>query len=158
VTNGDLASSANMLYVNFQNTSPFGLEAVDAYEQKLLEARAKGINVRILLLCNPHNPLGVCYTPEVLKAHVRLCVKYSLQLVSDEVYALSIFNTAPDGEEDGKPGFTSVLSVDSEAEGLSKEYVHILYGMSKDFAAGGLRLGCVHTRSKDLRRALFGIS
>jgi bifunctional pyridoxal-dependent enzyme with beta-cystathionase and maltose regulon repressor activities len=71
VTNGDLASSANMLYVNFQNTSPFGLEAVDAYEQKLLEARAKGINVRILLLCNPHNPLGVCYTPEVLKAAER---------------------------------------------------------------------------------------
>lgn len=33
-----------------------------------------------------------------------------------------------------------------------------MYGLSKDFAAGGLRIGCLYTRNKDLWKAISAMS
>lgn len=58
---------------------------------------------------------------------MQFCRKYNLHLVSDEIYALSVFNsTAP------PVPFTSVLSIDS-AGLIDPEYLHVFYGMSKVF-------------------------
>lgn len=35
-----------------------GIEAILSFERKLRECRDKGIVVRAIMLCNPHNPLG----------------------------------------------------------------------------------------------------
>lgn len=32
--------------------------AIEFYEKKLLESEARGVKIRALVLCNPHNPLG----------------------------------------------------------------------------------------------------
>ena len=37
---------------------------------------------------------------------------------------------------------------------MPKSHVHTIYGLSKDFASGGLRLGCIHTYSTPLLRSL----
>ncbi|KAI9889757.1 MAG: hypothetical protein M1814_004959 [Vezdaea aestivalis] len=144
--------------------NPFGMEAVAAYEETITRYRLftdpqiDG-DIRILLLCNPHNPLGVCYTPEVLRAYMRLCAKHNLILVSDEIYAKSVFSTSKNSDDkDGKPGFTSVLSIDSEEEGLAHDKVITLYGLSKDFASGGLRVGLLHSTSEEIHRACIGLS
>lgn len=39
-------------------TDPFSLDAVQEYEKTYEEARSRGIRVKALLLCSPHNPLG----------------------------------------------------------------------------------------------------
>lgn len=88
-----------------------GIAAVDAYEKRLLECRNQGIVVRAIMICNPHNPLGTflrsalyclltdedvagfCYSKETLLAYARFAEKYDLHLVSDEIYALSVFKT-----------------------------------------------------------------
>lgn len=49
---------AQIIGVSFGQRDPMGLETVQAYEAALEEAKCKGIRVRALLLCNPHNPLG----------------------------------------------------------------------------------------------------
>ncbi|EFN53200.1 hypothetical protein CHLNCDRAFT_137035 [Chlorella variabilis] len=48
------------------------------------------------------------------------------------------------------PGFYSQEQVDT--------YVHLLYGLSKDFCASGLRVGALYTRNKRLQQALDPIS
>ncbi|KAL6718539.1 arylformamidase [Lecanora helva] len=52
---------------------------------KELEA-AINPNTRMLVLNNPHNPIGKCYTREELLAIGRLCVKHDIILMADEVY------------------------------------------------------------------------
>lgn len=46
------------------------------------------------------------------------------------------------------------------AEGLlsaqtAAELVHTAYGMSKDFGMNGFRVGCLHTKNKDLLEVRF---
>ena len=79
---------------------------------------------------------------------------------SDEIYALSIykpqavpFTSALDlaqrlvrgASEDGGRGPTQA-AVDS--------FVHLVYGLSKDWCASGLRVGLLHSRNKPLAQAL----
>lgn len=88
------------------------------------------------MLCNPHNPLGQCYPKETIIDLMKFCHKYKIHLLCDEIYAASVYDI-PD--KHAVP-FTSVLSFDYTPY-ISSDYVHVYYGMSKDFASGGLRLG-----------------
>ncbi|CAN9469142.1 unnamed protein product [Alternaria alternata] len=119
--------------VTFGATDPFSQAAVGCYEEALERAHACGLVVRGLLLCSPHNPLGRCYPREVLCALVALCAKHGLHLVSDEIYALSVWR---------EPGFTSVLSLPLYGV-IDAALMHVVWGISKDFGANGWRLGCV---------------
>jgi 1-aminocyclopropane-1-carboxylate synthase len=44
--------------VNLKGIDPFSAAAVVRYEEELLEAQKRGVRVRVLVLCTPHNPLG----------------------------------------------------------------------------------------------------
>ncbi|KAK2755777.1 putative secondary metabolism biosynthetic enzyme [Arachnomyces sp. PD_36] len=129
--------------VSFGDVDPFGLGAVSKYEEALLRSRQEGVPVKALLLCSPHNPLGRCYPRDVLIELMKLCQKYHIHLISDEIYALSVFENseAPDA-----PRFVSVLSIDT-TDLIDPHLVHVLWGMSKDFGANGLRIGCVISQS-----------
>ncbi|PSN61178.1 putative 1-aminocyclopropane-1-carboxylate synthase [Corynespora cassiicola Philippines] len=135
---------AQVIGVSFGKEDPFSLETVDAYEKALVNAQNRGIRMRALLLCNPHNPLGSrCYTREVLEAYMQFCQKHNLHLITDEIYALSTWKNpdAPDA-----PGFTSVLSINTDCL-IDPSLVHVLWGMSKDFGSNGIRLGCLISQS-----------
>ncbi|KAH8597079.1 pyridoxal phosphate-dependent transferase [Bisporella sp. PMI_857] len=111
----------------------------DAYSKSPESARIKA-----LLVTNPHNPRGKCYSPSVLRNLISFCQEKSIHYISDEVYALSTFPS----ERDEK--FESALSlVDDTAEALiEKERVHVIYSMSKDFGMPGLRLGCLVSHNR----------
>ena len=51
-----------------------------------LEEKAKLENNKILIICNPHNPVGRVWTTEELKQIVRICKEYDLLLISDEIH------------------------------------------------------------------------
>lgn len=114
------------------------MECVAKYEKALLQAQKEGVKVKAFLLCNPHNPLGKCYPADTLKALMGFCEKYNLHLISDEIYALSVFPT--EGEQ--RTPFTSVLSFDPKGL-LNPDRIHVLYGMSKvgPCAAKSARMG-----------------
>ena len=131
----------------------FSRAAVDQYEQALLGIKQNGGTVKSLLLCHPHNPLGRCYTREALVGYMELCKKYRIHLIMDEIYALSVFDV-PDPEA---TRFESISTFDTDKY-IHPDYLHLLYGMSKDTAAGGIRLGCLYTRNLDLRKALGTMS
>lgn len=80
---------------------------------------------------------------------MELCNKYKIHLLMDEIYALSVFDI-PDPKA---TKFKSIATFDTDKY-IDPNYLHLIYGMSKDNAAGGMRLGCLYTRNASLRKAL----
>ncbi|KAL0767151.1 hypothetical protein CaCOL14_010722 [Colletotrichum acutatum] len=89
-----------------------------------------------VLLANPDNPMGRCYAAHVLLQISQLCARHKIHLIVDEVYAMSA------GDR-----FSSILSL-----GLDVNFrnVHVLWGLSKDFGLGGLRIGFLATYNKEI--------
>lgn len=83
--------------------------------------------VRAVALLSPHNPLGHVYDEATLTAVAEVVRDHGLDLISDEVYAGSVF----DGE------FVSVAALDV----LPPDRVHVVWGFSKDFGMSGFRAG-----------------
>ena len=46
----------------------------------------------LFLLCNPHNPLGIVWTPEELTRMAELCMKHHVVLFSDEIHSDLVFH------------------------------------------------------------------
>ena len=85
---------------------------------------------RLLCLCNPHNPLGRCFSRDDLEAIGRLCLARGIRVLSDEVWCDIVYPPAQ---------FTSWLALEPSLAAIGA----VVYGFSKGFALAGLRLGCV---------------
>lgn len=146
--------------VNFDEVDPLSVEAVVKYEKALLNFQERsGKRVRALMLCHPHNPLGRCYPRETIIELMRLCQKYQINLISDEIYALSTWeNTIDKSSPMITTPFESALSINLDGI-IDPRLVHVLWGMSKDFGANGIRLGVIISQfNKDVQNALTGVS
>lgn len=64
---------------------------------------------------------------------MKFCEKNDIHMISDEIYALSVYDTGCD-----LPTFTSSMSIDQTGL-IDKDRLHILYGMSKVGACSMLR-------------------
>ena len=84
----------------------------------------------LFLLCNPHNPLGIVWTPEELRRMAELCIKYHVVMFSDEIHSDLIFH--------GKQ-HTPVAALSPEIAG------HVVTGISgtKTFNLAGLQASAV---------------
>jgi aspartate/methionine/tyrosine aminotransferase len=126
-----------------------------AYECSIRET---GRPPRVLLLSHPNNPLGVCYPPTVMKECIDWCREREVHLISDEIYAGSVYRkTTSTGDDEAT--FVSAMELASEYEssdgglGLGP-YVHLVYALSKDFALSGLRVGVAYTENEEILFAL----
>ncbi|KAL4933944.1 pyridoxal phosphate-dependent transferase [Aspergillus undulatus] len=141
-------AGVQVVYADTDPYEVFQTGCIAKYEEALEGAKRGGINVRALVLVNPHNPIGRCYPTETLIAILKFCQKHQIHLISDEIYALCVFDS---GDPDAVP-FRSVLSL-ATPELIDLNLVHVLYGFSKDFASGGLHLGFIISHNAELRRA-----
>jgi aspartate/methionine/tyrosine aminotransferase len=85
----------------------------------------------------------------VLIELMKMCERHKIHLVSDEIYALSTFENRVDGaaaQADSTSDFVSVLEIGT-AGIMDPSLLHVLWGMSKDFGANGLRLGVIISQS-----------
>ena len=62
----------------------------EAFENALTEN-----NVKLFLLCNPHNPVGRVWTPEELQRLAQICLRHNVIIISDEIHM-----------DFARPGFT----------------------------------------------------
>jgi cystathionine beta-lyase len=84
------------LYPRLLGLEPLGVEPrleplaeVDGHyrmDLDALEARLAGEPARVLVLCNPHNPVGRAWSREELEALGSLCLRHELWVVADEVF------------------------------------------------------------------------
>ncbi|KAF0041298.1 1-aminocyclopropane-1-carboxylate synthase-like protein 1 [Scophthalmus maximus] len=124
--------------VDGKDSRPFHL-TVGKLEKGLKRAEQEGLTIRAVILMNPHNPLAEIYTLEEMIGFLEFAKRNELHAIIDEVYMLTVF--------DESVTFHSVLSVDSLPD---PQRTHVMWGMSKDFAMAGLRLGTLYTENKDL--------
>ncbi|KAK7042060.1 PLP-dependent transferase [Favolaschia claudopus] len=133
------------------------------YLEKSLHEHASPISgedkheIQVLLLCNPHNPLGQVVAREVVEGYALFAEKHNLHLVVDEVFGLSTFKSNYPPAVDAE--FKSILSYDLAALGVNPARAHVLVGPTKDFGASGFKLGLLTSPSNpaliSLIRPLF---
>lgn len=44
-------------------------------------------DIRMFIMCNPHNPTGQCHTLEEINSVMKLCYEYNVWVISDEIHA-----------------------------------------------------------------------
>jgi len=57
-----------------------------------LENKAANPHTKLLLLSNPHNPIGRVYEKEELEKICEICSKYNVMVVSDEIHSDLVFH------------------------------------------------------------------
>lgn len=137
-----------------QSLNTFAEDTVGCYEKSLADATSKGIRVRAVLICNPHNPTGGIYPRSTIVALAAFAAKHDLHLVMDEIYARSVF---PTRDVPNPTQFDSILRIDTKKEaGLDPSRVHVISSASKDFSINGFRIGIfISQHNPDLMDALF---
>ena len=108
--------------------------------EKLEELASKPEN-RLLILCNPHNPVGRVWTREELMEVSRICLRHQVFVISDEIHCDLIM-----------PGntFTSFASLSEETE----KNTMTCMAPSKTFNLAGLQASCVIIPDQERRRRL----
>lgn len=104
------------------------------------EEKAKLVNNKILIICNPHNPVGRVWTKEELKQIVRICRENDLLLISDEIHKdIILFNNQ----------FTSALK-------FIKDYEKIVVctSESKTFNLCGISDSMAITPNEDIQKSI----
>ena len=61
----------------------------DELEMTHEELTRQGLNVKLLLLTNPNNPLGTVYSAKVIKNCIDWARGKKMHVIVDEIYALS---------------------------------------------------------------------
>ncbi|CAJ0929033.1 unnamed protein product [Ranitomeya imitator] len=120
--------------VTEDHSLPFSL-TIQKLEEGMEKAKQQGIRVKALILINPQNPLGEVYSPRLLKECLEFASRYSLHVILDEIYMLSVLDN----------DFTSVLSFRALPD---PKRTHFIWGLSKDFGMNGLRVGVLYTENK----------
>ncbi|MGP5211088.1 MalY/PatB family protein [Psychrobacter alimentarius] len=102
-----------------------------------IEAKITQHDVKLYLLCNPHNPGGRVWTAEELKAVLTLCKKHNVAIVSDEIHQdLTLSDHT----------FTPFLTL---ATGYEHKVVS-LTSMTKTFNIAGIKGSMIFAKNEEL--------
>ena len=106
-----------------------------------LEQKLSDPALKLMILCNPHNPVGRAWKKDELTKLAQLCIKHNVILVSDDIHQDLVF--APHK-------YTPVLGISEEIKNNSV----MLINPSKTFNIPGMRSAAILVPNKDLRKQL----
>lgn len=95
-------------------------------------------NVKLFLLCNPHNPVGRVWTKEELQKIGDICLKHNVVVVSDEIHGDFAF----------KRRHTVFTEVKKEFENIGV----VCTSPSKSFNIAGLQVSNIFIPNRDLKK------
>jgi cystathionine beta-lyase len=96
---------------------------------------------RLFILCNPHNPIGRCYTREELTQMAEICLRHNLVICSDEIHCDLLLDSA---------GHIPLATLSPEIA----DHCITLMAPSKTFNIAGLKCSVAIVSNPDLRRRL----
>ncbi|ERL56547.1 MalY/PatB family protein [Psychrobacter aquaticus] len=106
-----------------------------------IEAKIAQHEVKLYLLCNPHNPGGRVWTTEELEAVLTLCKKYNVTIVSDEIHQdLTLSGHI----------FTPLLTLATGYE----HHVVSLTSMTKTFNIAGIKGSLIFAKDNELLKKI----
>ncbi|GMA09287.1 cysteine desulfhydrase [Tetragenococcus halophilus subsp. flandriensis] len=97
-------------------------------------------NIRLFILCNPHNPGGRVWSKEELQAVGNLCKKYNVIVVSDEIHQDIVYQPET---------FTTFQNADSSF----KDFSIVLTAATKTFNLAGIKNSMVFIKNAELFQA-----
>lgn len=95
--------------------------------------------VKLMILCNPHNPIGRVWSRDELQKVVNLAHRYGVMIVSDEIH--SDFNF-------GKTPHTRILSLENSDQCV------MLTSATKSFNLAGLRQSSLIVKNAEMREKI----
>ncbi len=128
--NGRRVAASPLIYEDGRYSMDF-----EGFERTLVESGAK-----LFILCNPHNPVGRCWTAEELRRIGEICLRHHVTIVADEIHA-----------DFARPGFTHVPFA-SLGEEFAQNAI-VCTAPSKTFNLAGLQLSNIFIPNADLRAA-----
>ena len=104
-----------------------------------LEKKVKDPRAKMIILCNPHNPIGRVWTKKELKQLGEICIKNEIVIVSDEIHCDLIF-----------PGYkhTNIATINEEFAQNSITCTSV----SKTFNLAGLKISNIVIPNPKLRQ------
>lgn len=103
-----------------------------------LEKKLKN-NVKMMLFCSPHNPVGRVWKEAELQKITELCAKYEVLLISDEIHADLIFK-----------GYEHLPT--ARVNKIIRSNLISMYAPSKTFNVAGLAVSSIVIPNPDLRK------
>lgn len=112
------------------------------YEMDFEDFEAKIVqeNVKMFILCSPHNPVGRVWTKEELQRIGDICLKYDVKIVSDEIHSDFVY---PEHKHH------VLLTVNEKLKDISI----ICTAPSKTFNLAGLQISNVFIPNAQMRKA-----
>jgi len=104
-----------------------------------LEEKLSSGNVKMILLCNPHNPVGRVWTKEEMEKLVEIADKHEVNIVSDEIHSDIIYLNNK---------FNSIASI----ENGSSKHIAVLGSPAKTFGMQSISNGYLYIPDEDLRK------
>lgn len=106
-----------------------------------LERKASDPDVKVFLLCNPHNPVGRVWTREELLKAGEICSRHGVTVVSDEIHCELVY-----------PGhaYTSFASISGD---FSARAI-VCISPSKAFNIAGLQIANIVVPDEEVRRKI----
>jgi len=102
-----------------------------------LEEKAKDSKNTMMVLCNPHNPVGRVWTPEELSTVIDICLRHDVQLISDDIHCDLIRENSQ---------YTPVSTLNDD------ERIITCTAASKTFNLAGLQISNTIINSKKIRK------
>ena len=116
----------------------------DNYEMDLagLEEIFKTEKPKMMVLCNPHNPVGICWSKETLAEVARLARQYNVIVISDEIHGdLALFGNK----------YTPFCTANEDAAHVSISFA----APSKTFNIPGVTSSWCVIKNPELRKDFF---
>ena len=104
-----------------------------------LEEKIKSEQVKIILLCNPHNPVGRVWSREELQTLLEIANKHNVTIISDEIHADIVYQNA---------SFTSIAALDQE------KHITIIGSPAKTFGMQGIANGYVYIKNEETHQQI----
>lgn len=128
VNNGRFIEDTPLIYKDYKYSIDFDL----------LEEKMKNPLVKMMIFCNPHNPVGKIWSEDEIKKVVDLAYKYHVLIISDEIHCEI---TNPDKK------YVPFLSVNNKA----KEIGIMVCSPSKSFNIAGIHTSAIVIPNEKIR-------
>ncbi len=109
------------------------LKVIDGHYQmdfEDIERKLKTLNIKAILLCNPHNPIGRVWTKEELQNLVNLANQYDVTIISDEIHSDIVYSGSK---------FNSIVSLND-----NENHIAVLGSPAKTFGMQSISNGYLY--------------
>ncbi|MEM8510460.1 MAG: PatB family C-S lyase [Bacteroidota bacterium] len=105
-----------------------------------MERKLKTLNIKVILLCNPHNPVGRVWSRDELQKVIDIANRYGVTIISDEIHSDILYPNTK---------FNSIVSLEK-----SENHIAVLGFPAKTFGMQSISEGYVYVPNNETHRQI----